>query len=289
MMYRIFFLIFLLSLSGCSILGLENSDQSDLEVLEATDGLPGSETMPFSLRVIEELNDGKELHILGMVAANTTWDPDTVVLKLTSLKDGMQVGVSHNTLRTILKDTKGLLADDKGMIEANEEVSFSLAAPSEGITDYQIALLWGDEAERYVSKKTSKGTSERTVQGATTLNPRTRIGNESLKLRVRSIEIETLKASCPYPPCDVRFRLKALLVNEGDAPIKSAKLGVGFVPTELFGIQEVPESEEQVDIPNLNLKSGGIRPFRILLDQEMPEEIAGTVKPVLRILSFEGE
>lgn len=283
----------LLFAGGCSLLGMTPEKEGE-PALESTEGLPGSENLPFSLEVSQEINDGKELHILGSVKANTEWNPDEVVVRLTSLKDGIQVGVVHHTLKKLIESRVGITRDAAEVIKPGAETTFSLSVPSVGISDYQIVLLWGEEAEPYLdprvvakrkeskSKKEepSKEESEKEAPAATE-------NRKGLKLRVHSIEVETLRASCPYPPCDVRFRLKALLQNEGTTVIESAKLGVGFIPVELVGSQTVPEEEEEVEVPKLGLQPGLSRPFRILLTQEMSEEVAETVRPVLRIISFE--
>lgn len=262
---------------GCSLVSNPEPPAHPDVVLETSENLPGNERMPFALQVNQEINDGKELHILGNVKANTAWNPDYVIVRLTSLKDGNPVGVVHQSLRKLIEAKVGLVKEVAAVVDKDEEVSFSLTVPSVGISDYQIVLLWGEEAEPYLDKGLPRmsGKSGGPSVGA------------GLKLRVHSIEIETLRAACSYPPCDVRFRLKALLQNEGKATIKSAKLGVGFIPSELASAQTVPEQEETVDVPNLNLEPGNSRPFRILLNQEMSEEVSESVHPVLRIISFE--
>jgi hypothetical protein len=269
-------IVFLSILSGCALF---KSSYNNQQALESTDLISGDQKMPFVLQVNREVNDGKELHILGSVHATTEWNPDRVVLQLTSLNEGNTVGVVRHTLRKLLQDRSGTLAEPVATVASGEEVLFSLAVSSKGISDYQIVLLWGEDAEPYLDSAatTSKVGSKLTSQ----------MNSKDLRLRVHSIEIETLKALCSYPPCDVRFRLKALFQNEGKDVINSAKLGVGFIPSELSGTDTVPESEEIVEVPGLSLQPGVSRPFRILLNKEMPEEVAESVKPVLRIVSFE--
>ena len=267
-------------LSGCSILFAGKPSEV---ILESTEDLPGSERMPFTLKVGQEINDGKELHILGSVVANTEWDPTEVVVRLTSLKDGNPVGVVHHTLKKLIEARVGVGQMKAERISAGDETNFSLSVPSTGMSDYQLVLLWGEEAEQFLDSKPKQklGRTAQASDGKTAGN--------GLKLRIHSIEVETLKSECPYPPCEVRFRLKAVLQNQGKAAITSAKLGVGFIATELLGANMLPDEEEQVDVPNLKLLPGQSRPFRILLNQEMSEEIAEDVRPLLRIVSFEGE
>jgi hypothetical protein len=270
----------LLLLSGCA--GLFSGKSSQL-ILESTEDLPGSERMPFTLKVSQEVNDGKELHILGSVVANTEWDPDDVIVRLTSLKDGLPVGVVHHTLKKLIEARVGNEQLKTALISAGEEITFSLSVSSTNMSDYQLVLLWGEEADQYLGRKPKQKNAQTTRAGAAK-----EVGG-GLKLRIHSIEIETLMADCPYPPCNVRFRLKAILQNQGDGIITSAKLGVGFLATELAGSDTLPEEEEQVDVPNLKLPPGQSRPFRILLTQELSEEVAEEVRPILRVLSFEGE
>lgn len=276
MIFRRLFLLCILLLQGCFFLPNSETSTSPEVVIESTEDMPGNDRMPFTLTVTQEVNDGKELHILGKVKAKTAWNPDFVIVRLTSLKDGNPVGVVHQSLRRLIAAKIGTAKEEDEVINSDEEVAFSLTVPSVDISDYQIVLLWGEEAEPYLDKDLPKAVE--------TPDEKTRLG---LKLRVHSIEIETLRGQCSYPPCEVRFRLKALLQNEGKGLIQSAKLGVGFIPSEMVGMNTLPEDEETVDVPSLNLAPGMSRPFRILLNQEMSEEIAETVRPVLRIISFE--
>jgi hypothetical protein len=270
----------LVLLSGCSLLFAGKPSEV---ILESTEDLPGSERMPFTLKVGQEINDGKELHILGSVVANTEWNPAEVVVRLTSLKDGKPVGVVHHTLKKLIEARVGVGQMKAELISAGDETNFSLSVPSAGMSDYQLVLLWGEEAEQFLESK-----PKQKIDKETQASNGKSAGN-GLKLRIHSIEVETLKSECPYPPCEVRFRLKAVLQNQGKSVITSAKLGVGFIATELLGSNMSPDEEEQVDVPNLKLLPGQSRPFRILLNQEMSEEIAEDVRPVLRIVSFEGE
>jgi hypothetical protein len=230
--------------------------------------------MPFTLTVSKETNDGKELHILGSVISRDAWDPSGVVVRLTSLRDGKPVGVVHETLTRLIESRLGAGSLPSEELPAGSETKFSLSVPSVGMTDYQLGLLWGDEAEPYRTLATTGNNSR---------------DSADLKLRVHSIEIETLKAACAYPPCDVRYRLKAVFQNQGRAIIASAKLGVGFVQNEMLGSDSIPQDEEQVEVPNLDLEAGKSRPFKILLNKELSEDLADEITPVLRILSFSGK
>jgi len=205
--------------------------------------------------------------------------------------------VVHHSLRKLIESRVGISRSVDEMIKTGQETTFSLSVPSISISDYQLVLLWGDEADQFLDKKVIEARNRREAARQAELKAARAAAQSTpipapvmktnLKLRVHSIEIETLKAVCSYPPCDVRFRLKALLQNEGTGVIGSARLGVGFIPIELLGTQTAPEDEEEVEIPKLGLQPGVSRPFRILLNQEMSEEVADTVRPVLRIISFE--
>ena len=106
-----------------------------------TDAKPG---LPFSLEVADEVNDGERLHILGAVSAAADWNLKDVIVKLTSLAGGNTIGVSYLPLTQAKKKLQT-------MIKAGEKYSFTISVPSKEITDYQLELLWGEEAKRYLS------------------------------------------------------------------------------------------------------------------------------------------
>jgi hypothetical protein len=250
-------------LSGCAPHGARGA-AAPVAIAESD----GRGAMPFRLKVLDEYNDGAQLHIRGSVDSLVTWDPASVVVRLTGLNAGNQVGVTHRTLKELMG-----AAPATPLVEAGAAVPFTLDVPSSGITDYQIELLWGEEAHELLPQA----------------------GPEIvLKLSLRDLEIETLKGECPYDPCEVNFRLLGRLQNDGDGVIARAELGVGFVSVaELassvhLGASVIPLQEETIPVNGLELKPGESQPFRVLLKQSIPEDESQQFKPVIRIVSFGG-
>lgn len=253
---------------ACSLIRSEKGGTPEQPPLAQSPGENDSDSdLPFSMKVMKEVNDGKELHILGSVVARTAWSADAVLIRLTSLRSGDIVGVTNFPLTKLISETRPLEPSAGASVKAGEELTFSLSVGSDGLTDYQLELLWGAEAKQVVEKKKR---------------------SESLRLTVRNIEVQTLRGDCFYPPCEVRFQLKARLHNDGAGLIEKVVLGVGFVFTD-SAPGTVPAQEEKIEVPNLKLFPGTSQPFKILLKEELTEEEAEELMPILRVISFDGE
>lgn len=108
------------------------------------DPLTPAEKMPFALEVLDEKNDGESLEVYGNVVSNTHWNPDNVWLRLSSLKKGTLVGVTNSPLSKLRP--LGAQSGEGELTEPEEKLSFAMSVPAKEMTDYQLQLLWGDEA-----------------------------------------------------------------------------------------------------------------------------------------------
>lgn len=216
------------------------------------------EAAPFKLEVLEEVNDGETLHIVGAVAAATRWNVETVVVKLTGIHNGEVAGVSYLPLVKAARPGP----DFSHSIPPDERFMFSLSIPSKDLTDYQIELVWGDEAARYLAPKQGPGT-----------------------LEVRELEVETRQIPCAVGACDLTFVITGKLFNAGATAIDRAVLGVGYVEGGLtLGPDEAAVNEQQLEIPDLLLQPGDSRPFRLDLDRAVPQ--SSNMRPRLRIVEY---
>jgi hypothetical protein len=227
----------------------------------------GEPQAPFTLDVIDEINDGNQLHVLAKVTALADWPMSGVLLRLTGMKAGETRDVSTYPLKNALA-APGIDASPR--LRAGQSLNLSMAAPAAGITDYQLELLWGKDAEL-------------STQSA-------QIQRRGALLKVRHIEIETKPDVCEQPPCPVSYTVTGELFNAGTSPITQATLGIGFVflkAGEKLDLQRVlPEREEVVEVPKLKLKAGEQRPLRIVFERPVPQAQNGYYQPVLRIIAF---
>lgn len=250
------------SLGSCSTLSGLNPFSSSAPAV----GKDGKPSLPFSLQISDEVNDGDRLHILGTVSAATDWSLKDVIVKLTSLSDGQPLGLSYlpltqakNKLQTVIK--------------AEEKYSFTISVPSKDITDYQLELLWGEEAKHYLS---SLGTIT------------------SGSLEIRDIQIETIRQPCEGVDCNLTFRVHAKLQNSTNRLINKVILGIGYIRMQAGGEldlqRQIPQNEEKIDVGQIYLSPGASREIVINFDKEVPEKDSqneeGEIKPNIRIISF---
>ena len=231
-----------------------------------------SQDLPFVLEVVDEVNDGERLHVLGAVTAQTDWMVNDVVVRLTGMRSGEQIGISYLPLRSNLSSSQAGDTNTQ-IIKAQEKYSFSVSVPSQNITDYQLELLWGDEAKRHLKN------IEVQKPGS---------------LELRQIEVLTKKADCPKQNCGVVYKMTAQLFNSGATVIDKVVLGVGFLVVtpgqKLDFKKQIPQNEERIELSQLALMPGASRPLSLDFDEPVTEEKfqsgQGELRPNIRIVSF---
>ncbi len=259
-------LISLLLTSACSTLNSINPFSEESNPSQKDNKKSGKPSLPFSLEINDEVNDGDRLHILGTISAVTDWSLNDAIVKLSSISEGRVVGISYLPLTKISNKLQS-------MIKGGEQNSFTISVPSENITDYQLELLWGQEAKQYL----------------------TSIRNQPAGiLEIRDIKIQTIRQACSNPDCMVKFKVNATLFNQTSKPVKQVILGIGYIrinsAPELDLQRQIPQNEERIDIGQILLAPGDSRSIVISFDQEVPEKslvnTEGEIKPTIRIISF---
>jgi hypothetical protein len=219
--------------------------------------------VPFGLTVVDEVNDGERLHILASIESRAAWDPRRLMVRLTGLQGDAVLGVSDYPVAaaagTALPET----------LPAGESFDISLSIPALGITDYQLELLWGEEAGP-----------------ASTL-----VVASSLRLEDVTVSRGTAAhggEACRGGDCPVVFEVTGTLTNQGPGTIFRASLGIGFLPHGGRGgpMIGIPADEEVVDLGGLAIVPGASRPVRLTVEQ--PSLASGdALTPVVRVVSFE--
>jgi hypothetical protein len=263
MLYKAILISCILLFSACSIFtGTDPSSSSSLVDQKKPN-------LPFTLEVADEINDGERLHILGTVSALTDWSLKDVIVKLSSLSEGRPVGVSYLPLSKTKKELSGT-------IKANEKYQFTISVPSQNISDYQLELLWGEDAKQYVASV---------------------LDGEPGNLELRSIQMETIRQPCDGTDCKLTFRASAKLYNGTNKQVIKVILGIGFLRiktgAELDLQRQIPQNEDKIDVGDILLPPGGSREIVINFDQAIPEKELvtedGEIKPNIRIQSFKAE
>lgn len=257
-----------LLLSGCSMFGSDTKPAVPVASMQQDNYVPGynEKRAPFTLEVIDELNDGERLLVMLRLTPQVRWNADNVVVKLNALKDGKVVASKDHCIYSPCSER---LENKKRPVwlEASVSREFTIPLTAAEITDYQVELFWGDEARAY---------RDSAFLMQTLASP-----------TLRSISSEREVGQCAEDSCEFSYTVTANLQNPENIPLESVVLGAGFIlDGEERTTLSIPENEEQLEVPDLHLRPGQSKTFEFVLEQDIPLEAQNRIKPVIRIVSY---
>lgn len=238
------------------------------KVIDSAVGADPSVT-PFKLDVLQEENSAGNLRIKGQVVAKAKRSSEDVLVRLTAVDDSGEQRVSTHKLVDLTPDAKDL--------QTGKPVQFSLALPSEGISNYQLEVLWGKDAAPYL-----------TDGRASMKQP----APPSEYLALRNLEVHRVPdGSCSSPEeCLVTFSIKGEFFNAGRAVVRDVVLVAGFAPASKMDLPNQPlENERRIEVKQMGLAPQTTKPFRLTLEKLLPASDTVAYQPVVRIVSFESE
>jgi hypothetical protein len=251
------------TVSGCSMRAPISDSPSTGEILESTAGSE-PERSPFTLEILDEVNDGERVSIRGRIVPKADWSRDDVVLRLSALDE---LGDS----KIVLRKLSDIAPKGEGL-SANKPTEFVLSIPSVGISNYQIELLWGDEAAPFMARATES------------------LSGDGQILALRKLEVHRIPSdSCATPDeCSVKFTITGEFFNSGGATLKNVVIEAGFSPADKLDLpSQILENARRIEVRNLNLMPGGTKPFRLALEKLIPSSEQIAPRPVVRIVSVE--
>ncbi len=261
------------AVQGCSILTGRSGNASG-RIVDSAIGADPSVT-PFKLDVLEESNDGDTLSVKGQLIAKTKRDMNDVLVRLTAVDaEGQQRVSFHKATDLVAPGSE---------IKPGNPMPFSLSLPSRGISNYQVEVLWGNDAAPYLAeaRASMKSPADSTSPAAST---------EYLALR--NLEVHRVPdGSCSSPEeCLVTFAIKGEFFNSGRSTIKEVVLVAGFSPAlKIDQVQHPLENERKIEVRNFNLAPQATKPFRLTLEKLLPASDTVAYQPVVRIVSFESQ
>lgn len=223
---------------------------------------------PFELKVVKELNDGTNIHILAELTPFIKWKISNVSLKLTGLKDGDTISEKDYKLKELLQTSSSDIKED--YLAAKSPIRFALTTTAQDITDYQLELFWGEGDEKLLESRAS---------AAFPLQP----------LTLEDLRVETFTMGCLSPPCGKNYKVIGKIVNQGTDIVGQVTLGASFawVPNgstfEINGYN--PSNEKHLKIEQITLNPGDRKAFKIDLDRTVPDLPGGRYIPIIRILN----
>ena len=255
----------LVSMSGCGIFTGAGKSKRGIDSAMGAD----PSVTPFRLDVLKERNDGESLKIDGQIVSKSVRGADDVLVRLTAVDSSGEQRVSFHRLIDLINGEKEL--------KPKTPTKFSLAVPSNGISNYQLEVLWGKDAEPFMADakaaiKPSKSSPE--------------------FLALRNLEVHRVPdGSCSSPEeCLVTFSIKGEFFNSGRATIRDVVLIAGFSPAAKLDLPtQKLENERRIEVRNVQLAPQATKPFRLTLEKILPASDTVAYQPVVRIISFESD
>ncbi|WKZ56408.1 MAG: hypothetical protein QY326_06660 [Bdellovibrionota bacterium] len=246
--WRVLLLLAWSLLSGCGWLGSSPRPAN------------GSQPMlPFQLTILDDHFDGNYLAIEADLVARSQWDANKVVLQLRQLRGGEELSRKHYILSKLVAAESVKRIGSVVVVPADSTHRIALSEPSQGATDYELTILWGDEARSALLHDPN----------------RPLLAFEGLKVTrvVHGCEFDSL--------CPVEFVVEGQLINQSNAPIDQALVTVSWEVPVAF---KDTFSHNQVEntIEGLGLYPSDERTVRFSLAGRFPRIITEQVMPVVK-------
>jgi hypothetical protein len=233
------------------------------------------EPYPFTFRVLNEVNDGSKLHVRGEVLSKRDWDGRLLALRILSLNNGEVVDRQEFPFLEVATEKQA-----SPELRAATPYQFLVSSTAEGVTDYQIDLVWGEDARAMF------GAEKQQALPTTETLPPALAPQESPLLTVKNLEILREHRNCDSQPCLMSYELLVNIENSGSSIVNSAVLELGLVPSD----QDLPAagdlvSSQELEVTGLGLEPAATRSIRVNYE-ETPSQASGQpMRPQLRVLS----
>lgn len=241
---------------------------------------------PVRLDILEESNDGLQLTVKGAITPKEDLNANELVVRLTGITAKGEERVAFKSASELSAidgaGNQGAAVTDRKLSPKDGPTKFTLSLPSAGLSNYQVELLWGRDAEAYLPK------SARDIRASL------KDGASNLKdfLALRELEVHRVPdGSCSSPEeCLVTFSIKGEIFNSGRALVSGVTLEAGFAPATKVGIPHIAlEGAKKIEIQGLELSPGAAKPFRLTLEKLLPASDTVAYQPVVRIERFEAD
>jgi hypothetical protein len=176
-----------------------------------------------------------------------------------------------------LRRVSALLPPGERLVPARP-AQFAISLPFKGGTNYQLELLWGEDAAPLVA-----AAKEREADAG---------GDTAQRLVLRNLEVHRVPSErCGTPQeCSVSFTITGEFFNAGRVAVQAVTLETGFIPaTEADGGRQRLENRRTIEVRNLALAPAAAKPFRVTLDKAIPPELDVAPRPVVRVVSVSTE
>lgn len=240
---KLFLICFILIVSACSV--SQVSDNTDLQKIHEI----STQGSPLSLVVNNISSDNNGTIMEAEVVAKTDWNISKVSLNFSLFKDGQLV-------ESIIQNLKDFnFSENPDFLAKDQKVVVSIKSNSTEVTDYQLSLGWGQDAER--PKKS--------------------------ELQVLSVNLVNLGADpeCASYECNHFFAIEAILANTGNQPIRSSELELTL--KDIKSTQSI--IQQNVTLDPISIEVGQRQQIRLKINQSFPSGFGQQLQPFLKVVS----
>jgi hypothetical protein len=229
---------------------------SACSVWKSSPVLPSNDSQPFSIELHDEAYNNGSLRVTGKVTGDVPWNPRLVSLKITGYSKGVPVMEKTLTITELVGTTS--------IVPQGTAVEVPLALEAADLSDYQVALIWGQDNTPTAAAKTAA---------------------------VENIRTTPSQTDCDAPPCPTTFLIECDVVNNTSELLTSVTLGVGYVwqedgkRTDLSASAPDNSKLDEVPVSPLNLAPGERKAVRLNLTTPVPSTQGGLYVPIVKVLN----
>jgi hypothetical protein len=293
------------SIQGCTLLG-----RQPIEVPEQGSAMQSDELKtPIAVSVRKAYQELNTLHVTTRLDILSDITTDQAVVGIVGLKDGIEITNNFVKISSL---------SNKEELKAGQSLSIPLEIPADGITEFQVRCLWGQDASPTIAlldrnnlsrarlarqdsphlldpnnvftQKQQDPVAKIISKSAISEQPKQ---NKSLKNVTLGIaETREKETSCKNKPCDILYTVVAELENKGSSKINRAKIAVGLYWANAGAIPAVPadgaklrDTEQELTLKDLHLTPGQKKRLEVKIDQPVPPVRGGGFVPNIRLLS----
>ncbi len=292
--------------------GSEQSDPSGAKSQRGTADLGGE--APVQADVTQAFFVGGDLHVTIQLLAKTEIAAAKLIVRLLGLETG--------TIRKVQEQRASEIVGED-TLEAGESLLFRLKVPAENLTEYQIQVAWGAEADIASPKpqpgpqpshggeaSAGTGSSDDGEAGAGEVggdsgSPESGNGAEAVVsgrssadgvkslIGFRATELEETGGRCGAPPCDKQYAIRAEIENASEERLSNVRLAVGIyfsvpgmVPSWKRNLEPLADGEEVIDLGGTVLEPGALKKIKVDVDRKVPVVTGGAFLPYVRVLDY---
>ncbi len=236
------FALCLTILGACSI----NKVPDAIKPLEEV----SSSKSPLVLKVLKVDSNHDGTTIAASVQAKTDWDISATTLNFTVFKDG-------NLVDSVVKNLKSFQSSQapSGMLKKDQSIEVTLSSTATDISDYQLSIGWGNEAEVVVKRSV-----------------------ELKSIRLVDLGVDS---DCNTYVCGHYFAVEAIIFNNGTQAVSSLDMNLA--------LKEISSSkvlvEQKINLKPISIPVGGQQHIRLRINQGFPSGFGQQVLAQLEVLN----